>query len=470
MFGYSQNMEHQTGADIFTQLQRSENLLRNAQRFAKLGSWEFDLHTHELVWSEELYRIYEIDPDETPSDLLYEEYLRRFAEEDKPELFRCIEEAINQAKRYHITHRIFLPDGKVKWILGSGVPVQDEHGKVVKLIGYGQDITDRKNTEIELDQFFRLSNEMLCLADFNGQFLKVSVGWKAALGYELEELTSTKFLDFVHPEDLEKTVAEMGKLSEGEYTMGFENRYRHKNGAYRIISWNAAPHKSTGLIYCVARDVTNERESEQKLKTALHDKELLLKEVHHRVKNNLQIISSLLSLQSNYEDDTRLRGLLTESQSRVKSMAGVHELLYQSGDLITVDFEKYLARLANDLSLSYFGENCQVNIEILARVSFNIDTAIPLGLLLNEILSNAFKYGTKNRPDDLVYVSITPLNDHKFRLIAGDNGSGFDFSSIAESSQTMGVMLIQELSQQLNGALTYLKKPGTWYQLDFEGI
>lgn len=453
---------------IEEKLRKNEKFLSEAQKISKLGSWEYDVFSNDLLWSAELFKIHDIDPEKTTRSELYAAFTSKLLPEDLQEINKCRDLAVNQGKEYAITYTINSSKKGKKWIFGSGVPIKDEQGKVVKLIGYAQDITDRINTEVELNKFFRLSSDLLCLASFDGTFLKISHGWRKVLGYSAKEMTNKPFISFVHPEDVERTLDEFKNVLAGDLTLGFENRYRCKDGTYKILNWNASPDKKTGHIYCIVRDVTEERAKEHILKETLNEKEILLKEVHHRVKNNLQIISSLMNLQSSVLNNKELLEAFNESQNRVKSIASIHELLYQSSDIGSILFDDYLRKLCADLIYSYFGIKGRVKFTIDTPYRFNIDTSIPLGLLMNEIISNSLKHGLSNDENDELLIKITKLHANKFELIVEDNGKGFDFDIVEYQNESLGMMLIQQLSEQLNGEIKKLpSKKGTKYQLVF---
>jgi PAS domain S-box-containing protein len=451
---------------IEDKLLQNEALLNYTESISKLGSWEYHLETKDLIWSNELYNMFQIDLS-TPTSELFRIYLSRLSKEDIDELDRCTELA-KQGNKYTIQHGLTLPDGSKKWIFSTGVPIKDADGKVYKLMGYAQDITERITTEIELDKFFKLSMDMLCLANFEGNFVKVSKIWTSILGYKLEEMVDKPFIEFVHPDDVPQTILEFKNIKVGGLTIGYENRYRCKDGSYRILNWNAAPDNSTDLIYCIVRDVTKEREAEAALKSTLHEKEVLLKEVHHRVKNNMQIISSLLNLQSSLIVDENSLSLYKESQDRIKSIASIHELLYQSSEFGKISFKDYLQKLIPDLIYSYYGHKSQIKYFIDTEETFNIDTSIPLGLLVNEIISNSLKHGLKNDAEDVISVSLKKKDEKFFELQIGDNGTGFNVEDKKDKTESLGLMLIDELSGQLNGhAIKQNTEKGTSYYILF---
>lgn len=333
-------------------LRKNEEMLKTAQNIAKIGSWEYDLSSKKLTWSEELYRIFEVIPEE--SENLEHDYFSRLSPEDQIIVGTCFENCAAHGKPYQLEHKIYLKNNKVKSLFCIGTPFYDKEGSINKIYGIAQDITENKNQHEAL-----LAN--------------------------------------------------------------------------------------------------------------LREKEVLLKEVHHRVKNNLQIISSLLNLQSGFINNKEIESLYTESQHRIKSIASVHELLYQSEDLSQIPFKKYLNKLVGDLLFSFLGTDNKVDVQINTSEKFDIDTSIPLGLLINEIVTNSLKHGIKDVPNPEIYIQIFKTDEKQYTLKIGDNGLGYQVQTKRETPATLGLMLIYELAEQLNGAVEKLEKGfGTHYELQFK--
>ena len=209
------------------------------------------------------------------------------------------------------------------------------------------------------------------------------------------------------------------------------------------------------------------------IKKSLDEKNVLLREIHHRVKNNLQIITSLLSLQSSFLKDKRVLDAFKTSQQRINSMAIVHEMLYQTKDLSSINYKDYLKELFDSNIKSFFTIENKVEFDLDVRVEFvNIDTAITLGLLINEILTNSLKYAFKQRSkEDLVYIKIINLESLDFILKIGDNGVGIPKNFNYKTSNSLGINLVHKLVKQLSGNLEqdYSKK-GTHYIIYFKEI
>ena len=224
----------------------------------------------------------------------------------------------------------------------------------------------------------------------------------------------------------------------------------------------------TILLVRINRQAKNKFNIEQE---AALEKAILLKEIHHRVKNNLQVITSLLSLQSSFVDDEKVKELFKYTQYRINSMALVHEMLYNTNDIKEINYHDYLSQLMSSLLNSMKGKN---SIELKVNTSdiyLNIDTSIPLGLLINEIVTNALKYGLKDNPKGKLHAKLTKAQYPYFVLEIGDNGKGFDDDINLKTIKSLGLKLIQKLTQQLKGRIIKDKsKEGTNYILTFQQI
>ncbi|MDX1364700.1 MAG: sensor histidine kinase [Arenibacter latericius] len=205
---------------------------------------------------------------------------------------------------------------------------------------------------------------------------------------------------------------------------------------------------------------------------SIKEKDTLLKEIHHRVKNNLQTVSSLLSLQSRSTEDKKIKNILKSSQNRVISMAMVHEMLYMRKDLSKIEYSSYVRELGDYLIKSFKGSENNITLNInIPDVKLGIDTAIPLGLLINEIITNALKYGIEEKGHGEIYIEIKKLNKLDYELVIGDNGAGFPKDVNFNNSETLGLKLIHNLVRQLQGTITRdHSKKGTYYIVTFSEV
>lgn len=206
----------------------------------------------------------------------------------------------------------------------------------------------------------------------------------------------------------------------------------------------------------------------QIIKTQNEDKELLLKEIHHRVKNNLQVISSLLDLQSDNILDKAALSAVEDGQSRVKAMALIHQNLYQNQDIGSISFEEYANQLVKQLASVYSSENkVKVNLES-TNIFFDIDTAIPLGLILNELVSNAYKYAFDEKVEGKLNVRLNQLSEGKYQLHVTDNGKGLDNDFDLTKAKSLGLRLVRRLSKQLYGSVEYHYNQGAAFSVTFK--
>ncbi|TGL67878.1 response regulator [Leptospira kmetyi] len=211
-------------------------------------------------------------------------------------------------------------------------------------------------------------------------------------------------------------------------------------------------------------EISDRERAEEALKNSLREKEVLLREIHHRVKNNLQIVSSILNLQSNYITDSKSFDLFEDAQSRIKSIALIHELLYQNKDLAQMDFKEYLYNLTTNLLRTY-RVNSEINFVIEADPIFlSLDSAIHCGLIVTELVTNSLKYGFKGREKGNIYISIRNLEEG-FVLTVEDDGIGFPDDVDFSRTDSLGLQLVNILSEQIGATLTLEKSEGTKFKL-----
>lgn len=199
-------------------------------------------------------------------------------------------------------------------------------------------------------------------------------------------------------------------------------------------------------------------------------KELLLKEIHHRVKNNLQTVSSLLNMQSRNSGNEEVRQVLNNSRNRVVSMALIHEMLYAYEDIASVDYATYVRQLANHLICSYRGNDHQINVHIdIPDIRLGIDTAIPVGLLINEFITNTLKHGIPMHQSGKIGIVMKRLEGELLELHLSDNGVGFSETTTKIRPQSLGLKLIESLVRQIRGEMeTETSKPGVHYRIRFK--
>ena len=218
----------------------------------------------------------------------------------------------------------------------------------------------------------------------------------------------------------------------------------------------------------IVRDVTERMAVQEKIMNSLREKEVLLKEIHHRVKNNLQVIASLLGLQSRAAIDEHIRRLLLESQNRVHTMALLHESLYQSKNLSEIDFPGYIHQLVSYLYRSYGIDTNRIRYESkMDSLQLNPENAVACGLIINELVSNALKHAFPEGRNGVIRIELNVDANDRAKLIVADSGIGLSSESQLETARTLGLRLVRTLVEQLGGAMQLRSAAGTEAELTF---
>ncbi len=297
-------------------------------------------------------------------------------------------------------------------------------------------------------------------------------------GYSEEEILGKHVLGTIVPEvestgrDLTALVLEV--LKDPDAYTRVENENIRRNGERVWVAWTNkgvfGEDGSLSELLCVGNDITELKRAEDSIRGSLHEKEALLQEIHHRVKNNLQVISSLLALQGRRIDDEKVERVLLDSQSRVRSMALIHEQLYQSGNLSRIDFREYLENLASALFQSYGQTAGHISFSVVSDPVFlGVATAIPCGLIANELLSNCLKHAFNEGRSGSIRLILRRTGPSRYRFVVSDNGKGLPADLDYRASKSLGFSLVTRLAElQLHGRLEVRGNGGTQVQIDFE--
>jgi PAS domain S-box-containing protein len=340
------------------------------------------------------------------------------------------------------------------------------------------EITDRKRAEgalRESEELFRHAFEHAAIGKAlvapDGRWLRVNRSLCEMLGYDEAGFLATDFQRITHPDDLGTDLEDVwGLLNETAHRYQTQKRYLHRSG--RVVNVELAVslvRDAAGVpqyFIIQVSDVTARVAAQEQLRTSLREKETLLKEIHHRVKNNLQVVSTLLDLQSGHTADAGAREMFRESRGRVRSMALIHERLYRSDDLARVEFAASARQLTTDLGRAYkVPGDIDLSVEA-GETPMPLDTAIPCGLLLNELVSNALKHAFPRGGPGEVRVSLTTAGGRTVLRVA-DTGVGFPAGVDFRSTQSFGLQLIHTLAEQLSGTVSLGRGPGTTFVVEF---
>jgi two-component system, sensor histidine kinase PdtaS len=328
----------------------------------------------------------------------------------------------------------------------------------------------------EGEKKFRLylenSVDVVTVIDANGYIIYESPSSKKNFGYDSADLIGRSAFEFVHPDDL-KIVIDVfkGAIQKPYSSKTVELRFLKKNGEWANVRVSGKNMISDPIIKGIVLnifDITERIQIENQLKKNIVEKDMLMKEIHHRVKNNFMTVSSLLFLQSELVNEPKVTEVFLECQNRIRSMALIHEKLYQSETLSEIDVHSYVQRLVSYIKSSYItgSTNVSINLEIDHSIRLDPEKAISMGLIINELLSNIFKYAFKDKESGNVRIELFRRGDN-YNLMVKDNGVGLPKDFNISSSNSLGFRLVEMMSAQMNGKLIISGNNGSEFKIEF---
>lgn len=397
-----------------------------------------------------------------------------------------IQEKVNKEGIYQGEVKILKKDNQIIDALISASPIQDESGKVIGTMGVLRDITEKKIADKEaikkqanLDAIFNSTENMMMLTvDKKGQILSHNNNVKNKfleifdIKIRNEDNLYKLFKKRVNKDVYQGQMDNFKKTFKGT-TQQFILPLRNKGKEETWMQVFLNPIKVEAKIdeiSCLMYDITERMIIDRKILSSLKEKEVLLSEVHHRVKNNLQVISSILNLQSAYVDDEKTLEILEESQNRIKTMSFIHQTLYQTSDFSAIGFSEYIETVVVNLLQSYSLEDKEVVlIKEMDSINLPLDQSIPCGLIVNELVTNAIKYAYIGIDAPILTIRITVAKE-KIEIEVKDNGIGLPKDFKYEESNSLGMQLVYSLVDQLEGELVINYDKGTSFLVKFDEI
>lgn len=463
-------------------LKENEFRLEAAVAGADLGVWDtnFELGTNVVNnrWFEMIG--YKYDPTMSTLDFFNE----IIHPDDKNLPYQEIRRIENGGDNYfELTLRLKAKDNSYHYILDRGRVVEfNEQGKAVRAIGTHLDITEQiilekelKESEFRLETAVNGANLGIWDANIRDGINVANDRWFEMFGYKPEEIEDSYefFFSIVHPEDVDLILSEIGKIERGEKE-SFEVivRVKSKSGEYITIL-----DKGTGLEFDsdghlirmigTHLDITKQLELQSELQRSIDEKNVLLSEIHHRVKNNLAIVSGLLEIKAIESDNKELSSTLMDMGQRIKSIAGVHEQLYNNNNFIEIPILKYINSLISNINATMFNKkNVAFSINISPDIQININQAVPIGLLVNELITNSFKYAFIDEAHPKIELRLISKED-TYYFTYSDNGTGFD-EKVFKEAKSLGLTLIKTLLAQLEADYNFETDNGFRLEFEFE--
>jgi len=467
----------------YDSLKESENGLAEAQRMAHIGNWDWDLVTNNMYWSDEMYSIFGLIPRE--SDSSYDVILSRTHPDDREYVDNAVKKA-SKGEPFDIGHRIVLADGTERVVHAQGEVIFDKTNTPVRMIGTVQDITEQKRaeetlreSEARLRRFYESGMFGMLYYNLDGSITNANDKFLEIVGYTREDLQAGRinWAKMTPPEYRPLDEHAIVELKAIGVATPFEKEYIRKDGSSVPIILGVATFdqaSNEGIAFVL--DITERKKAEEAL---ARSEKARKKEIHHRIKNNLQVISSLLDLQAEKFRDKEVLEAFKESKNRVFSMSLIHEELYKGEDTDTLDFSSYLQKLAKDLFQTYDlgGKNIRLCMNLEENAFFNMDIAIPLGIIVNELVSNSLKHAFIGRDSGEIQIKLSRgvkgeiknegSKSNNFILTVSDDGIGLPESFDVEYLDTLGFQLITTLIEQLDGELELKRDNGTTFIIRF---
>ena len=477
----------------YNSLKESEKRLAEAQKMSHIGNWELDLITDKIYLSDELYHIFKHTSRELVSP--HNEYLSYVHPKDRDYVDNAFKKAIN-GELCSIDHRIILANGEERTVHLQCEAIFDEKKTPIRLKGIVQDITERKKAEEKIQSLANVvesSNDAIMTISLDGIITSFNKGAERIYGYSSKEVIG-KDVSIGAPENLKNETKKLiEKVKLGEKIQHYRTSRLRKDGKSIYVSIALSPvFDASGelvAISAIVRDITQQIESK---KSQVKAEKAKKKEIHHRIKNNLQVISSLLDLQAEkfknreFIKDSEVLEAFRESQDRVISMALIHEELYKGEGFETLDFSIYIRELVENLFRTYRvnSKNIHLHMDMGKNIFLDMDTAIPLGIIVNELVSNSFKHAFLGRAEGSIHIKLRReengerinsreelkykgFKNTSFILKISDDGIGIPKSIDLENPHSLGIQLITTLVDQLDGELELKRNNETEFTIRF---
>jgi len=407
-------------------------------------------------------------------------FIELYHPKDEQIIIEKVEKALDQQEPFQLTYRIRHRSGSWRWVLEHGVGLFDDNGDLKYIEGYLTDITASKEAEeiiykASQQLAFHVENSPLAviISDKNFNIKQWSKSAEELFGWTEQEVLSKdpNEWQFTCEEDKEHVEEKVNELLKGREPRNLSrNRNYTKDSKVLFCEWyNSAMFDTNGeiiSIFSLVHDISDRKQNEVQLQESLKEKETLLAEIHHRVKNNLAVVSGMMQLQAYESEDKSLQSKLFDSVNRIKTMASVHELLYKSNSFSKLDFSETITQLVENISET-LSPSTEINLNIESEhINLNINKAIPASLIVNEVVTNVYKHAFKEKDQGSLSFNVFQENDN-VNIIIKDDGVGINKESLSNTS-SLGIHLIQELSRQIDGSYEYMNtNPGTRFQLSF---
>jgi PAS domain S-box-containing protein len=384
-------------------------------------------------------------------------------EDIEKELAMARQMAKEKLSHFKLEKRFIRKNNEIVWVNQTATAIGDSSNHKKYYLAMIEDITARRKAEEEIRILAKFPDEL------PGPVLRVThdltIRYANKIALTLLEPLNCQFNDYRNAYQLPHCWAnDVEAVLQTSETRRFELQVGQTIYTVRIT-----PITDSNVVYIYGYDITERKKMEQAISNSLKEKEILLREIHHRVKNNMQVISSLIGLQATYIKDKNTVEMFSQSQNRIKTMAIVHDKLYRSNSLATVDISDYASLLVDDLSRLFGVSDKQISLSVHAKSIFlGIDSAIPCGLIINELVSNALKHAFPDGRQGVVSIVIRSLNQESIEMIVSDNGVGLPPEVDYRDTSSLGLHIVMMLVRQLQGNIELDRTCGAAFKIRFK--
>jgi PAS domain S-box-containing protein len=460
-----------------SEMAEKQQLLDKAYKLARIGTWEYDMITERLHWSDETKEVHGFDSSYVPD---VENTIQLFKKGDHRDTFsEAVKNALEKYQPFDLELKIISGKGDERWIRATGEP-EFENGRCVRFYGISQNVTNRKQAKEDLQlserRFKALVQDgadMIAILDEDANFKYISPTSFTVLGIPANNLENKNALDFIHKNERERVLNDLLSLSCKERKTIKPFRFLDSRGNWRWIDTtltNLTEDPAIGGYVANSRDITASIIRQEKMEGSLREKETLLTEIHHRINNNLSVITSLLQIHASKENNEEVINRLSDSITRIHAMASIHEQLYQSNNFSTLELTDRIRILALNIQ-NTFQTDTKVDIKFECDpVELKVNKALPCSLILNEVITNIFKYAFDGRDNGTIIIGVERIDNQKVRMSITDDGIGLpeNFNEQVNTSAGLGLKLIDSLSHQLSADYYYDSNPDeTRFILEF---
>lgn len=443
-------------------LARTTQLLEYTGSLAKIGGWELNLKTMKISWTREIFLIAEID---FPVEPTFEQGINLFDLQARPTITQALQAAMDTGTPFDLELPFITAKGRHIWVHTQAY-AQMQDGKAVRLVGTFQDITERKLAQVQsqknqamLRAVLDYAPALISMKDLQGNITLANRKFADLDVPPVNELIGRNVFD-IFPNDVAQVLwqNDLAALEAG-CAVDSEETVHHADGTLHTYLTLKFPVKDAadGVlgICAISSDITERKRTDEALQASLKEKVALLNEVHHRVKNNLQVITSLLRLEAGRSEHAPTKAVLKDMQGRIRAMALLHETIYRKGNFAAIDLGRYIGQIASQSvnTLQTVPGTVQLRLD-LGSVQVGLDQATPCGLLVSELVSNCLKHGFPQGRTGEIWIELTPLSEPQlWRLRVRDTGVGLPEDFEVRQKNSLGVQLAHDLAVQMGGAL-----------------